>query len=254
MPPPPLPPLAAGPFLYRYGSADHLEWLEPLIVRHELYIPSAADFNDLRDVRPRLMQKTAAEWAEYLNSRGPHTRLSEDQSGLVGQLDDVVAEIGADRIHEMATTGWHHKTRDHRIYCLSKRWDNLSMWEWYGAKQTGYCLEFANAGLFADVRDVVYKPPPPYDLTDIASATSASWFFYKYPDWSNEEEVRLVLARKQGGPTFQVGSQLLRRIIVGEGMTEANVGCVKEMVRRREPPIPVLTAKWDEIRSEFALI
>jgi hypothetical protein len=38
---PPLPPLATGPFFYRYGTADHLEWLEPLVVRHDLYIPPA---------------------------------------------------------------------------------------------------------------------------------------------------------------------------------------------------------------------
>jgi len=254
MPPPLLPPLAAGPFFYRYGSAEHLEWLEPLVLRHELYIPLAADFNDLRDVRPRLMEKTATEWAEYLQSRVPHTRLEPGQEAFVGQLEQIVTEIGAEQIHEMATLGWHEKTKDHRIYCLSKRWDNLSMWEWYGAKQTGYCLEFPKTGLFANVREVVYEAPPPYDLTDIANAASPSWFFYKYRDWSNEEEVRLVLARKQGGPTFQVGTQLLTRIILGEDMSERNMDRVKVMGQNREPPLPVMAAKWDQTRSEFALI
>jgi hypothetical protein len=27
-----------------------------------------------------------------------------------------------------------------------------------------------------------------YDLTDISNTTSPSWLFYKYFDWSNEEE------------------------------------------------------------------
>ena len=69
------------------------------------------------------------------------------------------------------------------------------MWEWYAERQTGYCLEFGRAGIFLDVRDAVYRPPPAYDLTDISNATSPSWCVYKYPDWSNEEEVRLQVGR-----------------------------------------------------------
>jgi hypothetical protein len=199
VPPPPLPPLATGSHFYRYGTTEHLERLEPLVVGHKLFIPLASTFNDLRDVRPRLEEKTPAEWAAYLRTRIPHTPLPAGQAALIDQLEEIVADIGAPTIYEMATTGWQEKTQNHHIYCLSKRWDNLSMWEWYAAQQTGYCLEFARTGIFVDVRDVVYQPPPAYDLTDLSNATSSSLFFYKYPEWSNEEELRLVLARSQGG-------------------------------------------------------
>jgi hypothetical protein len=75
-----------------------------------------------------------------------------------------LVDIGALKIYEMATTGWQEKTQNHHVDCLSKRWDNLSI----------------------------------YDLTDLSNATSSSWFFYKYPEWSNEEELRLGL--RPGGP------------------------------------------------------
>ena len=254
MPPPPLPPPSSGSHFYRYGTTEHLEWLEPLIVEHKLYIPLAWTFNDLRDVRPRLVEKTASEWAEYLRSRIPPTNLSPEHAGVVGGLEGIVADLGADKIHKWATEGWHEKTENHHIYCLSKRWDNLSMWEWYAAKRTGYCLEFARTGLFLGVHDVVYEAPPAYDLTDISNAASSSWFFYKYPDWSNEEEVRLVLARKQGGPIFDVGPDLLTRVILGEDMTRANAERIRRMASRRKPQISVVRAGWDEIQSAFKLV
>jgi hypothetical protein len=42
------------PFLYKYGSAKHLEWLEPILLRHTLYLPSLSQLNDPREARPRL--------------------------------------------------------------------------------------------------------------------------------------------------------------------------------------------------------
>jgi hypothetical protein len=249
-----MPPRSSGSHFYRYGTTEHLEWLEPVIVEHKLYIPLASTFNDLRDARPRVEEKTAPEWAAYLQTRLPHANLPADQAAFVGQLDEIVADLGAQKIHEMATSGWHEKTEHHRIYCLSKRWDNLSMWEWYAAKQMGYCLEFARTGIFLDVRDVVYQAPPAYDLTDISNAKSPSWFFYKYPDWSNEEEVRLVLARKQGGPIFDVGPDVLTRVILGEDMINEDVERIRGMALKRTPRVPVATAKWDALHSKFTLV
>lgn len=122
-----------------------------------------------------------------------------------------------------------------------------------GAKQTGYCLEFARAEVFVDVRDVVYEPLPPYDLTDLSEATSSSWFFYKHREWSNEEEVRLVLPRRLGGPIFQLDPQILTRVILGEDMTQANADRIRDWGSRRNPPVPVVTATWDSVRAEFVV-
>ena len=45
-----------------------------------MFVPLASTFNDLRDVRPRPAEKTAAEWAAYLRTRIPDMNLSVDQA------------------------------------------------------------------------------------------------------------------------------------------------------------------------------
>jgi hypothetical protein len=37
-------------------------------------------------------------------------------------------------------------------------------------------------------------------------------------------------------------------------MTETNAEWVRDMAQRRDPPVPVVSAKRDAIRSEFVLI
>jgi len=36
-----------------------------------------------------------------------------------------------------------------RVYSMTKRWNNLSLWAKYAADHTGYCLEFLNEGLYS---------------------------------------------------------------------------------------------------------
>ena len=79
-------------------------------------------------------------------------------------------------------------------------------------------------------------------------------FFYKYPDWSNEEEVRLVLARKQGGPIFEVGPDLLTRVILGEDMTREDAEQIRGMALGRNPRVPVAVAEWVAIHSKSKLV
>ena len=76
-----------------------------------------------------------------LRTRIPHTELPARQAALIDQLEEIVVDIGAPQIYEMATTGWHEKTQNHHIYCLSKRWDSSQCG--IAARQTGYCLELS---------------------------------------------------------------------------------------------------------------
>lgn len=247
---PPQAPLATGPYFYRFGSPENLQWLEPIILRHELHIPLASEFNDLRDCRPRPKPLSLNDWTAYLKSRVPHTPLPAEQAALADELPDIVASLGAEALAVAASQSWHKRTTNHHIYCMSRRWDNLSMWHWYAGKHTGYCLEFARVGMFADVREVLYGPSSLYDLTDPTHATP-NWFFHKLPDWSNEEEVRLVLPRSQGGPTFSMPLNQLARVILGKEMRRENVERIRSWGVARVPPIPVVIAKWDEINLEL---
>lgn len=51
--------------------------------------------------------------------------------------------------------------------------------------------------------------------------TNGCWFFYKRPEWSNEEEVRLVLPRHQGS-TVKITPQWLTRLILGKSVSTHN--------------------------------
>ena len=84
-------------------------------------------------------------------------------------------------------------------------------------------------------------------MTDLRHATP-NWFFYKSPDWSNEEEVRLVLPKKVGGPVLAFNPVLLERVIVGKDMSAADVTRVATWGTRREPPVQVVKTSWDPIQ------
>jgi hypothetical protein len=53
----PMQPLSRpeGAFLYKYGSADHLEWLQPILLKHQVHFPSPPQLNDPQDARPRMI-------------------------------------------------------------------------------------------------------------------------------------------------------------------------------------------------------
>jgi len=104
---------------------------------------------------------------------------------------------GVKRLQTIFSEGLNSELKDYRIYSMSKRYDNMSLWAKYAGDHTGYCLEFANEGpLFEQAMEVTYGDSIQMDLTN-PEHTNGYWFYFKKPDWSNEEEVRLVLSRRQ---------------------------------------------------------
>jgi hypothetical protein len=54
----------------------------------------------------------------------------------------------------------------YKVYCLSKRYDNLGLWVKYADDHLGYCLEFVNEGdFFGHAMDVTYGEFAPMDVT-----------------------------------------------------------------------------------------
>jgi hypothetical protein len=49
--------------------------------------------------------------------------------------------------------------------------------------------------------------------------TNGFWFFCKRPEWSNEEEVRLVLPRGNGSKV-KIDPRWLKRLILGKSLSE----------------------------------
>ena len=251
--PPPQTPRATGTHFYRYGSSDYPERLEALMLHNAMYIPSASQLNDLRDVRPRLHRPSLGEWVAFMKSlsdRGLAVVPAQEHARRIGALAD---SLGIDEMLDIASRMAHDMMTKFRVYSMSKRWDNLSMWEWYGSKHRGYCLEFANAQFFAPAREVVYDNSFVMDFRDETHRT-ANWFFYKSPDWSNEEEVRLVLPKSLGGPLFKMPAGLLTRVILGKDVSTSDVERIKTWGTTSVPPLPVVTTKWDPFQLCLTIV
>ena len=133
---------------------------------------------------------------------------------------------------------------DWRIYCLSRRWDNLNLWAKYANGHSGYCLEFANIGpFFTSAKVVRYGEAPVIDPT-IPEHWDGRWFFCKREVWSNEEEVRVLIPRRSNCKE-QIAPKCLTRLILGWKMAEAGKQLIRTWAEERLPELKVVSAIYD---------
>ena len=137
----------------------------------------------------------------------------------------------------------HAELETLRIYSMSKRPDNMSLWAKYADDHKGFCLEFSNAGLFAAAREVKYGDIVDFDPTD-PEQMNAYFLFEKTLDWQTEEEVRLV-APRGSRETVQFDPNLLTRIIIGEHMPEADIRVIREWANLRYPKLTMVRGEYD---------
>jgi Protein of unknown function (DUF2971) len=128
----------------------------------------------------------------------------------------------------------------------------MGLWAKYAANHTGYCLEFANEGpLFAHTKEVTYGDSIEMDLNN-SEHRSGYWFFNKRQDWSNEEEVRLVLPR--GNPCkVRIEPRWLTRVILGKNMSSTNQQLVCKWAEQRKPKLTVISATYNELSQALTL-
>ena len=118
----------------------------------------------------------------------------------------------------------------------------MGQWAKYAANHTGYCLEFAKADIFEKAREVEYGATIDFDVTSATAAQDAfPLFFRKTPDWSNEEEVRVV------GPTIAdavvpFDPRLFTRIILGKDINPEH-----EKQIRAWPSLAIRPSPWFEL-------
>jgi hypothetical protein len=250
------PTKATGSHFYKYQSAAHLEWLKPIILEHTLYVPLAAQLNDPFDCRPKIKIMSADEMVLFLKSEyiRQHPVLALD---LLEQHEVKVRKqietLGLDWFQRELTTILNSYTAQFRVYSLTKRFDNLSLWAKYAADHTGYCLEFENTGpLFGEhVNEVVYGEYLPFDVNDSANRT-AGFLVSKRKEWSNEEEVRLIRAR--GSAEFVcIQPEWLTRIILGKEMTVEIRNQIQTWAKQRQPELRVVCVYFDEVLQEIKI-
>jgi hypothetical protein len=139
----------------------------------------------------------------------------------------------------------------YRIYSMSKRPDNTSLWAKYADEYRGYCLEFERKGFFDLTFDVTYGESLLMDVNN-PEHTDGYWFFCKRPNWSNEEEVRRVLIRGSHG-VVKIEPSWLSCIILGWKMPEENRKKIREWAAARNPELKVATASYDEFSQTIVL-
>lgn len=254
----PLPPQANAPFFYKYSSLatpEHLERLRTVIQKHELYLPNLDQLNDPADGRPRLAPLSEEEMSRFLYEklveRSPQLSLRELRREKA-IIEYNVQRHGTKRLQRMLTEILHGELKDYRVYAVSKRFDNLSLWAKYAGDHSGYCLEFANEGpLFANARNVLYEDTLQMDVNNRAH-TNGFWFFCKRPEWSNEEEVRLVLPRGMGS-RITLEPHWLKRLILGKNVSEPNEETIRAWARQRAPELAVIKARYDAVHQKVIL-
>jgi len=254
----PLPPKATIPLFYKYSSLatpEHLERLCVVIQKHELYLPNLDQLNDPADGRPRLAPLTEEQMSSFLCSklaqRSPHLSLAE----LAREREIIFYNVklhGTEPLQRILTNSLHSELKDYRIYSMSKRYNNLSLWAKNAGDHSGYCLEFVKEGpLFDTARDVMYEDSLQMDVNN-PSHTNGFWFFCKRPEWSNEEEVRLVLPRGKGSKV-KINPRWLKRLILGKSVSEQNERVIRAWARQRVPDLAVVKARYDSVEQTIKI-
>jgi hypothetical protein len=250
------PTKASGSHFYRYQSAEHLKRLRPIVLEHLLYVPSVTQLNDPADCRPKIKPMLVEEMVTFLKNdyvrRNPVLALDLLQEHESTIRMHIQAH-GLDWFQRELSKILNSQMEQFRVYSLSRRFDNLSLWAKYAADHSGYCLEFANEGpLFGEhVMEVVYGEFAPFDVND-SKNRSAVFLVSKRPAWSNEEEVRLIAVRGTG-PPVKIEPQWLTRIILGMKMSPENQKQVREWAKQRDPELLVVKAYFDEFHQEIRL-
>ena len=251
----PTPAKATGSHFYRYSSAEHLEWLEEIILKHELYLPSLNQLNDPADGRPKLAPLSEEHMIRFLlsdvvqrNPAWPLERLEHEAAVIRYNVRLHGTDVLLGQMSELLNA----ELQGYRIYSMSKRPDNPALWANYASNHTGYCLEFRNEGpLFACAKEVIYGDATEMDVQN-REHRSGYWFFCKRREWSNEEEVRLVLPRGKG-IKVKIEPQCLTRVILGKSMADAHRKTIRKWARVRQPELTVVEAYYDALHQALRL-
>lgn len=246
--------MATGSHFYHYSSLGYPERLRVIILEHELYFPNLSQLNDPADGRPRLQALSIDQMVSFALSdfirRHPDLP-PEAQEREATRIRSLVQIHGPEPLQRMMVESLNAKLQDFRIYSLSKRCDNLMLWAKYAANHSGYCLEFAKEGCFASACEVAYGDYT-RDVTDLEQRGNPFFFFCKRQEWSNEEEVRVLLMRGSS-PIVRIDPRWLTRLILGKDMSDAHRKLIREWAKEREPELAVANAYYDELHQVLKL-
>ncbi len=107
--------------------------------------------------------------------------------------------------------------------------------------------------LFAEhTFEVSYEDYAPFEVLD-PEKRDARFLVHKRPEWSNEEEIRLVRARDSDPPETKIDPRWLTRIILGKDMKEDIRKQIREWAKLRQPELVVAQAHFDGLTQQLRL-
>ncbi|HUU30147.1 MAG TPA: DUF2971 domain-containing protein [archaeon] len=218
-------------------------------------MPTPAQLNDSSEAKPKLANTDLDRIIEFLfkNFVTNNPGLSnEDYQRERRNIEKNGRRLGAAVLRKEMSRILNAEFETVRIYSMSKRYNNMSLWTKYAADHKGYCLEFSNAGLFSAAREVTYRETADIDVTD-PKQINEYFLFHKTNYWSTEEEVRLVFPRGHM-PTVNFDPKLLTRIILGRKMIEDDVRVIMDWAYKRPQKLPVVRAEYNEFEQKLNLI
>lgn len=224
------------------------------MIDHELYVPTVAQLNDPADGRPRLAEMTTDQMIDFLYKANTNPTLTADAHEIhLNRITRGVTAHGAGKLQRKLAQMLNKHFENYRVYSLTKRYNNLSLWAAYAANHSGYCMEFSNTGpLFENAVEVIYREIIPMDVTN--PEHRKGYFLYcKRPEWLTEEEVRLISLPHEPS-TVKIDPSWLTRIILGKDISDANASLIHQWAQRRTPPLTVVKAYYDELSQELRLI
>ena len=246
----PQPHKAIASHFYKYSGPDHLERLKGILLEHELYLPNLTELNDDNDGLPRLAMQSEDEMVSFIYGQfvknNPTMSLEElRENELIIRFN--VRKHGPAALHPHLVQSLDTQLKDFRVYSMTKRYDMTNLWALYAANHHGYCLEFENVGeLFEHAKDVSYLDSDQMEISITDPSLRGGYFlFCKTSNWSNEDEVRLVLARNDGRSKVKFNPRWLTRIILGKDMSEDHKKQIREWAKQREPELTIVTAYYD---------
>jgi hypothetical protein len=246
----PIPRKSTASHFYKYSSTANLGWLKDILHKHEIYLPNLAELNDDNDGLPHLAMQTEEEMAKFLSSKLAERNPTMSLGALEREAEVIRFNVrlhGPAALHPDMVRLLDEELRDFRIYSMTRRYDMGNLWALYANGHRGYCLEFQNVGpLFEHAKDVNYLDRKDMEISiSDPELTKAYFLFCKTREWSCEEEVRLVLSRKDGRKKVAFDPAWLTRIILGKTMSEDDRNTIRLWAREREPELTLVTTYYD---------
>lgn len=211
-------------YLYKYRAID--ENTKKIIINHEFYFNSPANFNDPYDCNiPKIStieinnaEKSISKEETDVNKIIKHATVNPQN--IKTALTNTVNKIG--------------------ICCFSTVFDSILMWSHYADYHKGICLKFdilKDPDFFLNTLSVHYSQMQPYfDILQGKNDISEEIIRTKFVDWSYESEVRIVKCKKDiknnnkkdDARLFGFNKEALVEIIFGEKTSEEDMNRVRK--------------------------